>query len=82
MLLQIILKQAKIPLKYLPEISEKAQEIVSRMPANFVITGNMNICQNIRIKGFWGEKFELSLEPVVLIKKVFTSKKIKDEYSK
>lgn len=48
------------------------------MPANFVITGNMNICQNIRIKGFWGENFELSLEPMVLIKKVFASKKIKD----
>lgn len=77
-LLQVILKQAKIPLKYMPEISRKAQEIVIRMPPNFVITGNMNICQNIRIKGFWGERFALQLEPIVLIKKAFTSKKIKD----
>jgi hypothetical protein len=50
------------------------------MPPNFVVTGNMNVCQNIRIKGFYGEQFSLGLEPVVLIKKAFTSKKIKDEY--
>jgi hypothetical protein len=79
-LLQVILKQAKIPLKYLPAICEKAQEIVARMPPNFVITGNMNVCQNTRIKGFWGESFSLSLGPFVLIKKVFASKRIKDEY--
>lgn len=53
----MILKQAKIPLKYLPEISAKAQEVVRRMPPNFVIAGNMNVCQNVRIKGFWGEQF-------------------------
>lgn len=52
------------------------------MPPNFVIAGNMNVCQNVRIKGFWGEQFQLELQPVVLIKKAFTSKKIKDEYSK
>ena len=79
-LLQVILKQAKIPLKHMPLISQKAQEIVTRMPPNFLVTGNMNVCQNIRIKGFWGEQFSLSLEPIVLIKKAFTSKKIKEEY--
>ena len=76
-LLQVILKQAEIPLKYMPVISTKAQEIVARMPPNFVVTGNMNVCQNIRIKGFYGEQFSLSLEAIVLIKKAFTSKKIK-----
>lgn len=79
-LLQVILKQAKIPLRHMPEISNMAQEIVNRMPPNFVITGNMNVCQNIRIKGFWSDKFSLTLEPIVLIKKTFTSKRIKDEY--
>ena len=50
------------------------------MPPNFVITGNMNVCQNTRIKGFYAEKFHMQLEPIVLIKKKFTSKRIKDEY--
>ena len=79
-LLQVILKQAKIPLKHMPKISQIAQEIVSRMPPNFLVTGNMNVCQNIRIKGFWREQFSLSLQPIILIKKAFTSKKIKEEY--
>ena len=54
-LLQVILKQAKIPLKYLPEISKKCHQIVRRNPPNFVITGSMNVCQNTRIKGFYGD---------------------------
>jgi len=54
MLLQVLLKQAKIPLKHLPEIGKMAVEIVTRVPPNFVITGKMGVCPNVRIKGFYG----------------------------
>ena len=45
-----------------------------------MITGNMNICQNVRIKTFYSEEFELEALNVVLVKKFFSNKKIKDEY--
>lgn len=77
-LIQVILKQSQIPLKYLPQLRAMAIEIVNRVPPNFVVTGKMNVCQNVRIKGFHGEEFSLALEGIVLIKKAFTSKRIKD----
>lgn len=40
----------------------------------------MNICQHVRIKCFHSEQFKLNLQPIVLIKKTFTNKKIKDDY--
>jgi hypothetical protein len=58
-----------------------AHEIVNKVPPNFVVTGNMAVCPNVRIKGFFGEQFRMSLESVVLVKKAFTSKRIRDEYS-
>ena len=53
-LLQVILKQAKIPLAHLPHISDRVKEIVSRLPPNFVVAGQMRVCPNLRIKGFYG----------------------------
>ena len=45
-----------------------------------MITGNMNICQNVRIKTFYNEEFKLEAMNLVLMKKFFSNKKIKDEY--
>ena len=53
-LLQVLLKQAKIPLKHLPHISDRIKEIVSRLPPNFVVAGQMKGGPNLRIKGFYG----------------------------
>lgn len=43
-----------------------------------MITGNMNICQNVRIKTFYHEDFQLEALNIVLVKKFFSNKKIKD----
>lgn len=53
--MQVILKQAQIPLKYLPQLLAMAHEILNKTPPNFVVTGKMNVCPNVRIKGFFGE---------------------------
>ena len=51
-LLQVIFKENKIPLKYLKTINSIAHDIVQRIPPNAIITNNMNICENLRFKCF------------------------------
>lgn len=72
------MKQARVPLKYLGKLLAISHEIVNKVPPNFVITGNMDICQHVQIKCFKSEQFQVSLDPIVLIKKATTSKRLKE----
>lgn len=51
-LLQVIMKEKKIPLIYLPQILQIAKSIVDRSPPNALVTNNMDICKNIKFKCF------------------------------
>lgn len=42
-----------IPLIYFSKILETVKTIINKIPPNAMITGNMNICQNVRIKTFY-----------------------------
>ena len=79
-MLQVILKDNKIPLKFLPKINEITHTIVQRIPPNAMITNNMNVSENLRYKCFHGEETNISLESKILVKKYFISKRIKENY--
>lgn len=61
-LLQVMLKEKKIPLKYLPLILEIAKGVVDRSPPNALVTNNMDICRNIRFKCYKSEEFDIKYE--------------------
>lgn len=60
-LLQVFMKEKKIPLKYLSMILKICIEIVERSPANALVTNNMDICRNIKFKCWKAEEFSITI---------------------
>jgi hypothetical protein len=58
-MLQVIMKENEIPLKHFSKVLSTIIYIANRLPLSGMITGNMNVCQNVRIKTFYSEDFEL-----------------------
>lgn len=52
-LMQVIMKDKKIPLKYLPMLLDIIKEIAAKCPPNALVTNNMNLCKNIKFKCFY-----------------------------
>lgn len=53
--MQVMMKDRKIPLKYMIKLLEIVKEVVSRCPPNALITNNMDVCKNIKTKCFYAE---------------------------
>lgn len=61
-LVQVMLKEARIPLKYLPIICSTAKEIHLSVQPNAMISENMNISEHLRIKCFHADQEEISFK--------------------
>ncbi len=49
-MLQIALKTNRIPFDYYELLQVIIKRVVSEVPANAMVTGNMDICANIKFK--------------------------------
>lgn len=50
MVLQIIMKTNKIPFSFYELLLKIIKRVVVEVPPNAMVTGNMNICANVKIK--------------------------------
>jgi hypothetical protein len=57
--LQTSMKEKKIPLSHFQELSTLVQEVVTRIPLSALLTGDMDICKNIKFKCFRGESISI-----------------------